>query len=72
MLEILKRLYLGHERGYLDFIMRNLETDKAMNDGARYGGQDAAWARLAPSPDKPVALRRYWNVAFAASSTACG
>ena len=39
MLEILKRLYPGREHHYLDFIMGNLEADKAMNDGARYGGQ---------------------------------
>jgi hypothetical protein len=39
MLDILKRVYPGRERRYLDFVMENLETDTAMNDGARYGGQ---------------------------------
>jgi hypothetical protein len=39
VLEILKRMYPGHERRYLDFIVLNLETDQAMYDGARYGGQ---------------------------------
>jgi hypothetical protein len=39
MIEILRRVYPGREPRYLDFIMQNLDTDKEMNDGAKYGGQ---------------------------------
>jgi hypothetical protein len=60
MLEILKRLYPGRERRYLDFITRNLETDKAMNDGARYGGQQYLdyIAHNHPSGGQPAGFAR--------------
>ena len=59
-LEILKRLYPGYERRYLDFVVGSLEMDKAMNDGARYGGQQYLdyIAHNHPSGGQPAGFAR--------------